>query len=125
MKPNICSSKLEVQEINVSIPQFYRIRNHFVGCWTANGWITCSRFLGCGDRSVARDKTAPKHQLTQHLGTDVRRETVREITNPNPNKTETEMLSNCRMWTTFPKTHILLKASLSGTSLKTMKLSSK
>ena len=22
--------------------QFYRIRNHFVGCWTANGWITCS-----------------------------------------------------------------------------------
>ena len=23
-------------------PQFYRIRNHFVGCWTANGWITCS-----------------------------------------------------------------------------------
>ena len=25
-----------------SIPQCYRIRNHFVGCCSANGWITCS-----------------------------------------------------------------------------------
>ena len=25
--------------------------------------------------------------------------------NPNPNKREPEMLSNCRMWTTFPHTH--------------------
>ena len=41
---NICPHQLDVQEANVSIPQFCRIRNHFVGCWTANGWCTCSRF---------------------------------------------------------------------------------
>ena len=43
---------LDVQETNVSIPHFYRIWNHFVGCWTANGWITWSWFMACGDRSV-------------------------------------------------------------------------
>ena len=35
-----------------SIPQLYRIGNHFVGSWTANGWFTCSWFKGCGARSV-------------------------------------------------------------------------
>ena len=32
------------------------------------------------------------------------------------------MLINCRMWTTLPQTHTLLKVSLSCTFLKTMKL---
>ena len=40
------------KKTNFSIPQFYRIRNHFVGCWTATGWITCSGFMGRGDGSV-------------------------------------------------------------------------
>ena len=44
-KPNICLHQLDVQETNVSIPQFYRIWNHFFGCWIAHGWITCSRPL--------------------------------------------------------------------------------
>ena len=57
-------------------------------------------------------QTAPKHQQTQHLKTDERQETVREMTNPNPNNRETEMLSNGRMWTTLPQTHIPPKASL-------------
>ena len=35
--------------------------------------------------------------------------------NPTPNKRETEMLINCRMWTMLPQTHILLKVSLSCT----------
>ena len=26
--------------------------DHFVGCWVANGWATCSRLMGCGERSV-------------------------------------------------------------------------
>ena len=119
-KPNICPHQVDVEEAtNVSIPQFSRVRNHFVGCWTVHGWLscTCCRFMGGGDRSVAFDK---QHQITQHLETDVKK-TVHEITNPNPNKRETEKLSNCRMWTTFLQTHILLKASLSCTSLKTMK----
>ena len=42
-------------------------------------------------------------------------ETVREITNPNPNRRGTEMLINCHMWTTSPRTRILLKASFSWT----------
>ena len=29
---------------------------HFAGCWTANGWIICSRFMGYGDRSVTFNK---------------------------------------------------------------------
>ena len=50
---------------NVSIPPFYRISNSFVGCWTANGWITCSRFMGCGDRSVVLHEQYHKHQLSR------------------------------------------------------------
>ena len=38
-----------------------------------------------------------------------------------PNRREIETLTNCRMWTTSPQTQILLKVSLSCTSLKTMK----
>ena len=41
-KSNICSHQLDVQATNVNITQFCRIGNHFVGCWIANGWITCS-----------------------------------------------------------------------------------
>ena len=48
-------------------------------------------FMGCGDRSVNR--TVPKHQSTQQ------QETVRGITISNPNTRETEVLTNCRMWT--------------------------
>ena len=53
------------------------------------------------------------------LPTQEQQETAREITHPNPNKRETEMLINCHMWTTSPQTQILLKASRSCTSLKT------
>ena len=45
-------------------------------------------------------------------------ETVREITNPNPNKKENEMWMNYRMWTASPQTKILLKASLSCRSFE-------
>ena len=65
-------------------------------CW----WKRCVR------------QAAPKHQQTQHLETDVRQETARKITNPNPNKRETEMFSNCRMWTTFPHTRSSQSESL-------------
>ena len=69
--------------------------------------------LICGKCCVHR--RVPNHQPTgQH-------ETARELTNPHPNKRETEMLINCHTWTTSPQTQILLKASLSCTSLKTTK----
>ena len=51
-KSNPCFQKLDVQETNVSIQQFYRTRNDFVGCWTANAWISCLWLMRCGDRSV-------------------------------------------------------------------------
>ena len=63
-KQNICSCKLDVQETNISIPQFYRIWNHFVGCWIANGRITCSRPLGRGTWSVTFDKQHCKTRWT-------------------------------------------------------------
>ena len=56
---NICSHKLDVQEANISVSQFYRIGSYFFGCWFANGWYSCSRSLGCGDRSVAFFKEHP------------------------------------------------------------------
>ena len=43
----LCPHQLDVQETNVSIPQFYIIWNHFVGCWLANGWTTCSTSGTC------------------------------------------------------------------------------
>ena len=49
-------------------------------------------------------------------------ETARELTNPNPNRRETETLINCRMWTMSPQTHTLLKVSLSWYNLKITKL---
>ena len=88
-KPNICHPQLDVQETDISIPQFYRIWNYFVGCWIADGRTSCSWSLGNCDWS--------------------------EITNPNSSRRETEILISCRMWNPSPPTQILLKASLSCT----------
>ena len=63
-------------------------------------------------------------RVPNHLRME-QQETAREITNPNPNKNDTEMLISCRMWTTSPQTKILLKASLSCTFSKTTKQWSK
>ena len=52
----ICFFLLDVLEADIIISQFHRIGNYFIGCWIANGWITCPRFVGCGDRCVAFDK---------------------------------------------------------------------
>ena len=49
---NICSHRLVVQEANVSVSQFHRIGNYFVGCGFANGWYPCSWPFRCGERSV-------------------------------------------------------------------------
>ena len=49
---NIRLHLLDVQETHVSISQFNRIRNCFVGCWFENGRAICSWFMGCGGRSV-------------------------------------------------------------------------
>ena len=55
-KPNICLHRLDVQETDISIPQVYRIRNHFFGCRIAHGWTACSRSLGRGNWSVTFNK---------------------------------------------------------------------
>ena len=47
-KLNICSCVMDAQEANVSIPQFYRIWNYFVGWKTTNGCSSRLRSLGCG-----------------------------------------------------------------------------
>ena len=41
-KPNIRSHSLDVHDTKASIPQFYRIRDHFDKCWFENGRATCS-----------------------------------------------------------------------------------
>ena len=69
------------------------------------GW-TDYMLLICGVTFV---KQYQKHQLTPQ------QETVREITNPTPNKRESEMCSNSRMWTTSPQRHSCQGESLSCT----------
>ena len=108
---NICSCKLDVSETNVSIPQIYRIRNHIVGCWTANGWITCSGFMGCGDRSVTFIEEYRNHQPIPQ------QETVPAISNPTPHTllntcqepTELRLIgcSTGSMWTPRSKSNML------------------
>ena len=56
----------------------------------------------CRTGDVPSITTRPKHQL----------------------KRESERLSNCHMWITYPPTHIVLKVNLSCTFLKSTKLSS-
>ena len=63
-KPNICPHQLDVQETNVSIPQFYRVWNHFFGCWIAHGWTTCSRSLGSVVIEVLRSTNDTARQAT-------------------------------------------------------------
>ena len=53
-----------------------------------------------GQETIPSIKPRPRHQL----------------------KRASEMLSNCQMWISYPPTHILLKASLSCTFFRTMKL---
>ena len=49
---NIRSHRFDVQEANISVLQYYRIRDDITGCWFASGRYPCSWFVGCGDRSV-------------------------------------------------------------------------
>ena len=51
-KSNISHHQLDGQEANTSIQQFYGAWNHFIGCWIAHGWNTCSWSLGRGDWNV-------------------------------------------------------------------------
>ena len=83
-----------------------------LGC---EGWITCSWFMGCGDRSVT---FIEENQNTNQPSS---RKLFVEWQNPNPaqKKRKTRLLINCRMRNTSPQTQILLKVSLSCTSLRT------
>ena len=106
---------LGVQEGNVSIPQFCRIRKYFVVCWTANGWITCSRFMRCVVIEVLRSTNETKTPTSPASGNRC------ETEDRSRNTPETKLKGNrdferCHIWTTFLRTHILLlKASLSCT----------
>ena len=53
---HFCPHQLDVQETNVSIPQFCRVWNYFFGCWIAHGWTPCFRPLGHGNWSVTFDE---------------------------------------------------------------------
>ena len=44
------------RKTNCCLAQFYRVWNHFIGCWIANGWTSCSRPLGQSNCSVTFNK---------------------------------------------------------------------
>ena len=48
-KSNICVKKLDVQETDISLTQFYRSRSHFTRCRFRHGWDSRSRFFGFSD----------------------------------------------------------------------------
>ena len=58
--PTFVPKNLDEKETNFSLSQFYRIRNHFVGCWTANGWIRGVAFFkehpSSSERSLSKRK---------------------------------------------------------------------
>ena len=66
-KQNICSNKLDVQETNCCFAQFYRVWNHFSGCWIAYGCVTCLWSLGHSDWSSTFTNiyVQPKHTSIQ------------------------------------------------------------
>ena len=111
-KPNICHHWLDVQETNVSIPQFHWTWNCFVGCWIANGRTICSRPLGRGNWSVTFNKQhckTPSLGLAQgnlcgtgdHSNNKSKTETLNE-----KSKRDVDHLSNVDY---VPPTHIVLK----------------
>ena len=53
-KSNICSHKLDVQEANISVSQFYRIRNHFLRCRLKDRRYTRAWLWGSDRRSSSR-----------------------------------------------------------------------
>ena len=79
-KSNIRPHQLDVQETNCCLAQFYRVCNHFSGCWIMHGWTTCSRSLGrgmevlCSTNDTARQSklaqgnfcTTGDHSITKH-----------------------------------------------------------
>ena len=86
---------------------------------TADGWITCARFMGCGDRSIVLQK---QYENPTNPAAGNRCETGTNSRNTAKSKRkETEMLISCWMQTMFPQTHIPLKANLSCTLLRTTK----
>ena len=88
-KSNIYSHKLDVQEANISVSQFYRIGSYFFGCSFANRWDPCSRSMGCGDRSIASKNThqaVRDHCRKEKVDDQVPRSRARsEIQSTNPN----------------------------------------
>ena len=85
---NICSHKLDVLEANVSVSQFYRIRDNITGCWIAHGRCSCSWFASRGPA------------LQKEL-----RETAASTSNVRLRKV-TRILINCQISITWPQTQI-------------------
>ena len=119
-KSHVCAKKLDVQETNVSTPtvstesEKFRCDDGLRMDWTY------SRPLGCGEQSVT-----PQATLKDLLDQLRPRKLVHSRKPVHQLKRESERLSNCQMWITYPQTHSLLKASLSCTFLRTTKLSSR
>ena len=69
-KSNTRPHQFDVQETNVSIPQFYRICNYFSGCWThMDGLLALDLWdLVIEVLHLTKDKTQPKHNSRQELG---------------------------------------------------------
>ena len=131
---HFCSHKLDVQEVNVSVSQFYRIWNLFIGCWFANGRNSRFRSMGCGDRSITCFKEHPsssKRSLSQRWSMIKRREVEdsekpeAHVPKPSWKEAVTETLMHCHMWITLSQTQILLSLKLGWHFSKTMKLWSK
>ena len=114
--------RLDVQETNVSIPRFYRIRNYFVGCWIENGRTTCFWLMRCGDRSVT---FIEQYQITQNqarsrkLSACSRKGSlIKTQTEGKPRRGSIVACGPCY----HKRTLTLLKVSLSCTFLKITKL---
>ena len=123
---NMRSHRLDVQQANISVLQYYRIRDDITGCWFASGRYPCSWFVGCGDRSVTFVEwrtSNPKYLCIQKQTTKEPRETAGTTPKtPDWRKKVTDTLISCQIKIMWPQTLTLLCKSSTVHFLKTTNL---
>ena len=116
-KSKICPHQLDVQEADISIPQFSESEIisldaglRMDGLPAFDLWDVVNRVLRSTKNTKRPIKLAPSKETCAWQAT------IHQL------KRESERFGNCQMWTTYPQTHSLLKVSLSCTFFKITKL---
>ena len=124
-KLNICSSQLDVQEANISVSQFHRVRDK---ChWMLGLWMDGPPALDLSDAVIevlqSSDSKTPTTQKNYANRGRVKelRETAASPSNLKLRKEGNQDIHQCEISITWPQTQIFLNVKQSCTMLKTMR----